>query len=48
VVTKDVPADALGIARAQQTNKEGWAKRLRQLKSLGKSLSATLGKAKAK
>jgi bifunctional UDP-N-acetylglucosamine pyrophosphorylase/glucosamine-1-phosphate N-acetyltransferase len=48
VVTKDVPADALGIARAEQTNKEGWAKRLRQLKSLGKSLSATLGKAKAK
>jgi bifunctional UDP-N-acetylglucosamine pyrophosphorylase/glucosamine-1-phosphate N-acetyltransferase len=48
VVTKDVPPDALAIARAEQTNKEGWAKRLRQLKSLGKSLSATLGNAKAK
>jgi len=36
VVTKDVPADALVVARAQQTVKEGWAKRLRQLKGLGK------------
>jgi len=36
VVTKDVPADALAVARAPQTVKEGWAKRLRQLKSLGK------------
>ena len=36
VVTKDVPADALVVARAPQTVKEGWAKRLRQLKSLGK------------
>jgi len=36
VVTKDVPADALVIARARQTVKEGWAKRLRQLKGLGK------------
>lgn len=24
-ITQDVPADALGIARAKQTNKEGWA-----------------------
>src|SRR5476649_2057159 len=30
VVTDDVPANALAIARAKQTNKEGWAKRLRQ------------------
>jgi len=37
VVTKDVPAGALAIARAKQTVKEGWAKRLRQLKALGKS-----------
>lgn len=35
VVTKDVPADALAVSRAQQTVKEGWAKRLRQVKSLG-------------
>jgi bifunctional UDP-N-acetylglucosamine pyrophosphorylase/glucosamine-1-phosphate N-acetyltransferase len=39
VVTKDVPAGALAIARAKQTVKEGWAKRLRQVKALGKSLA---------
>jgi bifunctional UDP-N-acetylglucosamine pyrophosphorylase/glucosamine-1-phosphate N-acetyltransferase len=38
VVTKDVPADALAVARTQQTIKEGWAKRLRQVKALGKNL----------
>jgi len=27
VITKDVPADALALARAQQVNKKGWAKR---------------------
>lgn len=27
VVTKDVPADALALARSEQSNKEGWAKR---------------------
>ena len=27
VVTKDVPADALAVARAEQVNKEGWAAR---------------------
>ena len=27
VITKDVPADALAIARSEQVNKEGWAKR---------------------
>jgi bifunctional UDP-N-acetylglucosamine pyrophosphorylase/glucosamine-1-phosphate N-acetyltransferase len=36
VVTKDVPADALALGRGVQTNKEGWAKRLRNLKSIGK------------
>ena len=41
VVTKDVPADALAVARATQTIKEGWAKRLQQIKSLGKSLAKT-------
>jgi hypothetical protein len=34
-----VPAGALAIARAKQTVKEGWAKRLRQVKALGKNLS---------
>jgi bifunctional UDP-N-acetylglucosamine pyrophosphorylase / glucosamine-1-phosphate N-acetyltransferase len=40
VVTKDVPPDALAVARTKQTNKEGWAKRLRQLKGLSKNLAA--------
>ena len=30
-ITKDVPPDALAVARAKQENKEGWAKRRRQL-----------------
>jgi bifunctional UDP-N-acetylglucosamine pyrophosphorylase/glucosamine-1-phosphate N-acetyltransferase len=34
VITADVPADALAIGRGRQTVKEGWAKRLRELKSL--------------
>ena len=38
VVTKDVPADSLAVGRAQQTIKEGWAKRLRQVKALGKKV----------
>lgn len=29
VVTEDVPADALALGRAKQSNKEGWAKRYR-------------------
>lgn len=29
VITRDVPPDALALGRAQQVNKEGWAKRLR-------------------
>jgi bifunctional UDP-N-acetylglucosamine pyrophosphorylase / glucosamine-1-phosphate N-acetyltransferase len=36
VITKDVPADALALERSPQTVKEGWAKRLRELKSMGK------------
>ena len=36
VITKDVPPDALALERSQQTVKEGWAKRLRSLKSTGK------------
>lgn len=32
VITKDVPADALSLERAQQTVKDGWAKRLREMR----------------
>ena len=32
VITRDVPADALAIGRGQQVVKEGWARRLRDLK----------------
>jgi bifunctional UDP-N-acetylglucosamine pyrophosphorylase / glucosamine-1-phosphate N-acetyltransferase len=38
VVTKSVPAGALVVARAKPTIKEGWAKRLRQVKALGKKV----------
>jgi bifunctional UDP-N-acetylglucosamine pyrophosphorylase/glucosamine-1-phosphate N-acetyltransferase len=34
VITANVPADALALGRGRQTVKEGWAKRLRDLKSL--------------
>ena len=36
VITSDVPGDALALGRGRQSIKEGWAKRLRDLKSLGK------------
>ncbi len=36
VITDDVPADALALGRGRQTVKEGWAARLRGLKTLGK------------
>jgi len=36
VITRDVPADALAIGRVRQTVKDGWAERLRELKSGGK------------
>jgi bifunctional UDP-N-acetylglucosamine pyrophosphorylase/glucosamine-1-phosphate N-acetyltransferase len=36
VITKDVPADALAIARGRQVVKEGFATRLRQTKAKGK------------
>jgi bifunctional UDP-N-acetylglucosamine pyrophosphorylase / glucosamine-1-phosphate N-acetyltransferase len=36
VITADVPADALALARGRQVVKEGWATRLRALKSIGK------------
>ena len=34
VITADVPAGALALGRGRQTIKEGWAKRLKDLKSL--------------
>ncbi|MGH6675412.1 MAG: bifunctional UDP-N-acetylglucosamine diphosphorylase/glucosamine-1-phosphate N-acetyltransferase GlmU, partial [Xanthobacteraceae bacterium] len=36
VITTNVPADALALARGRQVIKEGWASRLRALKSIGK------------
>src|SRR5437588_11768958 len=36
VITKDVPDDALAVERSQQTNREGGAKRYRELKTKGK------------
>jgi bifunctional UDP-N-acetylglucosamine pyrophosphorylase/glucosamine-1-phosphate N-acetyltransferase len=36
-ITKDVPADALGIARAKQENKPGWAADRRASRAKGKS-----------
>ena len=36
VITENVPADALALGRSRQTIKEGWASRLRGLKSLGR------------
>jgi bifunctional UDP-N-acetylglucosamine pyrophosphorylase/glucosamine-1-phosphate N-acetyltransferase len=47
VVTEDVPAGALAIARMRQTIKEGWAKRLRQVKALGKNLRKAPSKGRA-
>ncbi|HZC56972.1 MAG TPA: bifunctional UDP-N-acetylglucosamine diphosphorylase/glucosamine-1-phosphate N-acetyltransferase GlmU [Xanthobacteraceae bacterium] len=39
VITENVPADALALGRGRQVVKEGWASRLRGLKSLGKTRS---------
>jgi bifunctional UDP-N-acetylglucosamine pyrophosphorylase / glucosamine-1-phosphate N-acetyltransferase len=36
VITGNVPADALALGRARQVIKQGWATRLRALKSIGK------------
>jgi bifunctional UDP-N-acetylglucosamine pyrophosphorylase/glucosamine-1-phosphate N-acetyltransferase len=47
VVTEDVPPDALAVARTKQTVKEGWAKRLRQVKALGKNLRKGSSKTRA-
>ncbi|HZN30193.1 MAG TPA: bifunctional UDP-N-acetylglucosamine diphosphorylase/glucosamine-1-phosphate N-acetyltransferase GlmU [Xanthobacteraceae bacterium] len=40
VITHDVPADALAVARGRQTVKEGWAARLRSLKAAGRKKPA--------
>ena len=37
VITKDVPADALAVERSPQTNREGGAKRIREMKMRGKT-----------
>ncbi len=36
VITKNVPANSLALERSEQVVKQGWAKRLRNSKSLGK------------
>jgi bifunctional UDP-N-acetylglucosamine pyrophosphorylase/glucosamine-1-phosphate N-acetyltransferase len=36
-ITKDVPADALAVARAPQDNKPGWVSRRRALRAKGQS-----------
>jgi bifunctional UDP-N-acetylglucosamine pyrophosphorylase / glucosamine-1-phosphate N-acetyltransferase len=36
VITADVPADALALARGRQVNKEGWAARLRRVVGAGR------------
>ncbi|HET7490665.1 MAG TPA: bifunctional UDP-N-acetylglucosamine diphosphorylase/glucosamine-1-phosphate N-acetyltransferase GlmU [Bradyrhizobium sp.] len=37
VITRDVPDDAMALERTQQTNREGGAKRYRELKTKGKA-----------
>jgi bifunctional UDP-N-acetylglucosamine pyrophosphorylase/glucosamine-1-phosphate N-acetyltransferase len=37
VVTKDVPADALRVERAEQTTRDGWARRFREAKLAAKA-----------
>ena len=48
VVTKDVPADALAVARAKQAVKEGWAKRLQRVKEPGQEPGRRQAAAKKK
>jgi bifunctional UDP-N-acetylglucosamine pyrophosphorylase/glucosamine-1-phosphate N-acetyltransferase len=40
VITKDVPADALAVERSPQTNREGGAKRIREMKMRDKTPKA--------
>lgn len=46
VVTKDVPPDALRVERAEQTTKDGWAKRFREMKMRAKADKAAKAKGK--
>ncbi len=48
VITKDVPPDSLAVGRAKQVVKEGWVKRLRQVKALGRTLSKDQDKTSSK
>jgi bifunctional UDP-N-acetylglucosamine pyrophosphorylase / glucosamine-1-phosphate N-acetyltransferase len=41
VITRDVPEDALAVERSQQTNREGGAKRYREIKTQAKSQTKT-------
>jgi bifunctional UDP-N-acetylglucosamine pyrophosphorylase/glucosamine-1-phosphate N-acetyltransferase len=40
VITRDVPADALAVERSQQTNREGGASRIREIKTRGRKPKA--------
>jgi bifunctional UDP-N-acetylglucosamine pyrophosphorylase / glucosamine-1-phosphate N-acetyltransferase len=40
VITRDVPSDALAVERGQQTMREGWSRRFREIKSRGKKPNA--------
>ena len=37
VTPRDVPADALALARGEQQNRDGWAARYRQIKAAKKA-----------
>ena len=44
VITRDVPADALAVARGRQTDKPGWAGKFREYKQEMKRSSGATGK----
>ena len=46
VVTKDVPPDALRVERAEQTTKDGWATRFREMKMRARADTAAKTKGK--
>jgi bifunctional UDP-N-acetylglucosamine pyrophosphorylase/glucosamine-1-phosphate N-acetyltransferase len=46
VITHDVPADALAVARGRQAVKEGWAVRVRELKAAAKKVDKKKAPAK--
>jgi bifunctional UDP-N-acetylglucosamine pyrophosphorylase / glucosamine-1-phosphate N-acetyltransferase len=46
VITHDVPADALAVARGRQAIKEGWAVRVRELKAAAKKVDKKKAPAK--